>query len=116
MISRCSAVCYKSVLQGQFCVDASVSLDATAKILEVLYFLDFCSPRAQDEKGGGLCVGLATHHCKNILAAETPTISSERHQTLGDQPRAEAAVHCMKSKDESQQDVSALWNLCTFSA
>ena len=51
----------------------------------------------RDEKGRGLCVGLATHHAKKGLAAETSTQTSEG-QVLGGQPGAEVAMPLVRNR------------------
>ena len=40
------------------------------------------------------------------IATETQAIHSESHQTLGEEPRTEAAMPCMTSKDEIREEVS----------
>ena len=43
---------------------------------------------------------------KNNIATETQAIHSESHQTLGEEPRTEAAMPCMMSRDEIREEVS----------
>ena len=56
--------------------DCQKSQSTPFNIIIFIYQLAAWS-QAQDEKGGWLCTGLATHHLKIVLTTEIPTVSSE---------------------------------------
>ena len=64
--------------------------------------------QAQDDKRGGLCLGPATNHVKKPNYATETSTQASQVQALGQQPRAEAEMPLMTSRDESCEEVPVL--------
>ena len=95
----CDVVLQFCVWSLLVCVDSSDDLTSVGE--ETTPPLPVSSP---DMKGGGLYVGLATHHVNEHCYGNTG--NTFRNQTLEEEPRTEAAMPCMMNRDEIREDVS----------